>query len=131
MKLFKHGVETTRSRPVAMPTIGLLLLAVVGFALAFAGSARSATALNLGAAASFGALSFTAMTNADAAGPTVVTGDVGSPTSVGVGVTNPGFARYNGPADAAGMASAQDAVRAAYLGAEAQTSTATVGTASL
>ena len=36
MKLFKHGVETTRSRPVAMPTIGLLLLAVVGFALAFA-----------------------------------------------------------------------------------------------
>jgi hypothetical protein len=61
----------------------------------------------------------------------VVSGDVGSPTSVGAGVTNSGFARYNGPADAAGMASAQSAVTAAYLAAEAQPSTQTVGTASL
>jgi type VI secretion system secreted protein VgrG len=102
------------------------MLLVVGFALAFAGSARSATTINLGAAESFGALSFTAMTNADAAGPTVVSGDVGSPTSVGAGVTNPGFARYNGPADAAGMASAQAAVTAAYLAAEAQPTTGDV-----
>jgi hypothetical protein len=123
--------QATRSRSVTTPTIGFLVLAVLGFALAFAGSARSATTINLGAAASFGALSFTAMTNADAAGPTVVSGDVGSPTSVGAGVTNSGFTRYNGPADAAGMASAQDAVTAAYLAAEAQPSTQTVGTASL
>jgi hypothetical protein len=120
MRVFKHHARATRSRSNATPTIGLLVLAVLGFALAFAGSARSATTINLGAAASFGALSFTAMTNADAAGPTVVGGDVGSPTSVGAGVTNSGFARYNGPADAAGMASAQDAVTAAYLAAEAR-----------
>jgi hypothetical protein len=131
MKLFKHHARATRSRSSTTSTIGLLLLAIVGFSLAFAGSARSATTINLGAAASFGALSFTAMTNADAAGPTVVNGDVGSPTSVGAGVTNSGFARYNGPADASGMASAQAAVTSAYLAAEAQPSTQTVGTASL
>jgi len=126
MRFFKYHARTTRPRSNASPTIGLLLLAIVGFSLAFAGSARSATTINLGAAASFGALSFTAMTNADAAGPTVVSGDVGSPTSVGAGVTNSGFARYNGPADAAGMASAQDAVTAAYLAAEAQPTTGDV-----
>jgi hypothetical protein len=131
MKLFKHHARATRSRSNTTPTIGLLLLAIVGFALAFAGSAQSATTIDLGAAASFGALSFTAMTNADAAGPTVVSGDVGSPTSVGAGVTNSGFARYNGPADAGGMVSAQAAVTAAYLAAEAQPSTQTIGTASL
>jgi hypothetical protein len=126
MSLFKYHARATRSRSIATPTIGLLMLLVLGFALAFAGSARSATTINLGAAESFGALSFTAMTNADAAGPTVVSGDVGSPTSVGAGVTNPGFARYNGPADAAGMASAQAAVTAAYLAAEAQPTTGDV-----
>jgi len=131
MKLFKYRAGAPRFRAFATSSIALLVLTVVGFGLAFAGSARSATTINLGAASSFGALSFTAMTNADAAGPTVVTGDVGSPTSVGAGVTNSGFARYNGPADAAGMASAQDAVTAAYLAAEAQSSTQTVGTASL
>lgn len=124
MTVFKNQAWPTRSRSVATPTIGLLALMVVGFALAFAGSARSATTINLGAAASFGALSFTAMTNA--AGPTVITGDVGSPTSVGAGVTNPGFARYNGPADAAGMANAQAAVTSAYLAAEAQPTTGNV-----
>ena len=131
MRVFKNHAWASRSRAVATPTVAMLVLMVVGFALAFAGSARSATTINLGAADSFGALSFTAMTNADAAGPTVVSGDVGSPTSVGAGVTNSGFARYNGPADAAGMASAQAAVTAAYLAAEAQPSTQTVGTASL
>lgn len=52
-----------------MPTVAMLVLMVVEFALAFGGSARSATTINLEAAASFGALSFTAMTNADASGP--------------------------------------------------------------
>jgi hypothetical protein len=131
MKLFKYHAQASRSRSIATPMIGFLLLAVVGFALGFAGSARSATTINLGAAASFGALSSTAMTNADASGPTVVTGDVGSPTSVGAGVTNPGFARFDGPSQAAGMAGAQAAVTSAYLAAEAQASTQTVGTASL
>jgi hypothetical protein len=131
MKLVKYRAGAPGSRALATPTIGLLVLMVVGFGLAFAGSARSATTINLGAAASFGALSATAMTNADAAGPTVVSGDVGSPTSVGAGVTNPGFARYDGPADAAGMANAQAAVTAAYIAAGAQASTSTVGTVSL
>ena len=131
MKVFKNRAWASRSRSVATPTIAMLVLMVIGFALAFAGSARSATAINLGAAASFGALSATAMTNADASGPTVVSGDVGSPVSVGDGVTNPGFARFNGTTQASGMASAQAAVTAAYLAAEAQPSTQTVGTASL
>jgi hypothetical protein len=126
MRVFKNHARASRSRSVATPTIAMLVLMVVGFALAFAGSARSATTINLGAAASFGALSATAMTNADASGPTVVSGDVGSPTSVGAGVTNPGFARYNGPADAAGMAGAQAAVTAAWISAGSQPTTGDV-----
>jgi hypothetical protein len=124
MKQFKHHARAARPRSNAMSTIALLVLGVVGFALGFAGSAGSATTLNLGAAASFGAISSTAMTNAGA--DTVVAGDVGSPTSVDVGVTNPGFARFNGPLDAAGMAGAQAAVTSAYLAAEAQSSTGSI-----
>jgi hypothetical protein len=126
MKIFKNRAWASRSRSVATPTIAMLVLMVVGFALAFAGSARSATTINLGAAASVGALSATAMTNADAAGPTVVSGDVGSPTSVGAGVTNPGFARFDGPTQASGMASAQAAVTAAWISAGSQPTTGDV-----
>ena len=86
MKLFKYHAGATRSSSIALPTIGLLLLAIVGFALAFAGSARSAQAtVNLGDADSFGALSFTAMTNAGE--NTVVNGKIGSSTSIDDGVT--------------------------------------------
>jgi hypothetical protein len=120
MKLFKNHARAARSRSIATPTIGLLLLAVVGFALAFAGSARSAQAtIDLGAAASFGALSATAMTNAGA--NTVVTGDVGSSTSIDVGVTNPGFARYG--AGTPELAAAHASLITAYDFAAAQTQT--------
>ena len=40
MRLFKHHAKATRSRAVVKPATGVLLLAVLGFALAFAGSAR-------------------------------------------------------------------------------------------
>ncbi len=120
MSLFKYHAAATRSRSITMPTIGLLLLAVVGFALAFAGSARSAQAtVNLGAAGSFGALSATAMTNAG--GNTVVTGNVGSSTSIGVGVTNPGFAQYG--AGTPQLAAAQASLLTAYNFAAAQAPT--------
>ena len=81
----------------------MLLLAVL-VTLSFPGIARSAQAtVDLGGAESFGALSFTAMTNAGA--DTVVYGDIGSPTSIDAGVTNPGFAAYG--AGSAELAMAQ------------------------
>jgi hypothetical protein len=120
MKLFKYDVGATRSRSIATPAIGLLLLSVVGFALAFAGSARSAQAtIDLGAADSFGALSATAMTNAGA--NTVVIGNVGSSTSISTGVTNPGFAQYG--AGTPELAAAQASLGTAYDFAAAQTQT--------
>jgi hypothetical protein len=92
MSLFKFRAGRMRSRSVRPPTIGLLLLAMV-LTLSFSGSALSAQAtINLGNVESFGALSFTAMTNAGA--NTVVHGNIGSPTSMGIGVTHPGFAAY-------------------------------------
>ena len=93
--LFKHRAGATGPRSVVPPAIGLLLLAML-VTLAFAGSALSAQAkVDLGNADSFGALSFAAMTNAGA--NTVVHGNIGSSTSIGSGVTHPGFAAY-GPA---------------------------------
>ncbi len=87
MKRSKDNPRTKSSRFVA--AIGLLLLAVL-VTLSFAGSAQSAQAtIDLGNAESFGALSATAMTNAG--GDTVVNGNVGSSTSIGAGVTHPGF----------------------------------------
>jgi hypothetical protein len=118
MTLFKHYAGATRSSSIALPTIGLLLLAVVGFALAFAGSARSAQAtVNLGDADSFGALSFTAMTNAGE--DTVVNGNIGSSTSIGTGVTHPAFNAYG--AGSSELAAAQASLLTAYNFAEAQT----------
>ena len=80
------------------------------------GSALSATAVDLGDAASFGALSATAMTNAGE--DTVVGGDVGSSTSIGAGVTNPGYAQYG--AGTPELAAAQASLLTAYGFAEAQ-----------
>ena len=78
-------------RPVLF-ALGLLL------ALAFAGNALGALPVPLGDAASFGALSATAMTNAPPtsapATNTVVNGDIGSSTSIDAGVTNPCCNRY-------------------------------------
>lgn len=115
MLFFKFRAGRARPRSFAPPTIGLLLLAIV-LTLSFSGSALSAQAtVNLGNVDSFGALSFTAMTNAGA--NTVVNGNIGSPTSMGAGVTHPGFAAY-GPGTPE-LAAAQAALLTAYGDAEA------------
>jgi hypothetical protein len=116
MKLFKYHAGAKRSRTAAPPAIGLLLLAVL-VTLSFAGSALSAQGtVNLGNADSFGALSFTAMTNAGA--NTVVYGNIGSSTSIGAGVTHPGYAAYG--AGSPELANAQASLLTAYGFAEAQ-----------
>jgi hypothetical protein len=123
MKLFKHDRSATRSRSVAKPASGLLLLAALGLALAFVSSARSAQAtVDLGDAESFGALSFTAMTNAGA--DTVVNGNIGSSTSIGAGVTHPGFAAYG--AGSSQLADAQASLLTAYDFAAAQAPTGSI-----
>lgn len=119
MKLFKYRVGATRSPSVARPAVVLLLLAVLA-TLSFSGSALSAQAtVNLGNAESFGALSFTAMTNAGA--NTVVNGDVGSSTSIDAGVTHPGYGAYG--AGTPELAAAQASLLTAYDFAEAQAPT--------
>ncbi len=123
MKLFKHDRSATRSRSVAKPASGLLLLAALGLSLAFVSSARSAQAtVDLGDAESFGALSFTAMTNAGA--DTVVNGNIGSSTSIGAGVTHPGFAAYG--AGSSQLADAQASLLTAYDFAAAQAPTGSI-----
>ena len=93
-----------------------VLVAVV-VTLSFAGSALSAQpTVNLGNADSFGALSFTNMTNAGA--NTVVHGNIGSSGSIGSGVTHPGFAAYG--AGSSQLADAQASLLTAYGFAEAQ-----------
>lgn len=125
MKLFTHQAGGTRSRSAAK-SVGLRFLAVLvtlsfaGLALSFAGLAGSAVSaqatVDLGDADSFGALSFTAMTNAGA--DTVVNGDIGSSTSIDAGVTHPGFAAYG--AGSPELANAQASLLTAYNFAEAQ-----------
>jgi Ice-binding-like len=108
MKLFKHRTA-----------IGLLVLGSL-VPLTFAGTAGAAQApVPLGNAASFGALSATAMTNAGL--DTVIRGNIGSSTSIDVGVTNPGFARYLAGANE--LTNAQASLLTAYGNAEAQTPT--------
>jgi type VI secretion system secreted protein VgrG len=113
MKFLTYHVRTTRARSAG--GIGLLLIAVL-VTLSFAGSALSAQAtVNLGNVDSFGALSATAMTNSGA--NTVVHGNIGSSTSIGAGVTHPGFAAYG--AGSPELANAQAALLTAYGAAEA------------
>ena len=69
--------------------VGLLVLGSL-LPLTFAANAAAATAPPMGDAASFGALSFSAMTNSGL--DTVVNGNIGSSTSMDVGVTTPGWA---------------------------------------
>jgi hypothetical protein len=123
MKLFTHEADATRSRSrrksAGLRSLALLAtLSLAGFAFAgLAGSAVSAQAtVNLGDADSFGALSFSAMTNAGA--NTVVNGNVGSSTSIDPGVTHPGYAAY-GPGSPE-LANAQASLLTAYNFAEAQ-----------
>lgn len=83
MNLSKYRLRATDSRAAATTAAGVLALAtlVTLLMLSFADSARSAQAtVPLGDAESFGALSFTAMTNAGA--NTVVNGNIGSSTSI-------------------------------------------------
>jgi len=108
---------TARSRTATI--VGALTLAIVA-SLAFASTGRAAQAtVPLGNAASFGALSFSAMTNAGL--NTVVGGDVGSSTSMDAGITHPGFAGYLPPA--LQLSNAQASLLTAYGNAEAQTPT--------
>lgn len=100
---------------------GVLAVGLV-LPLAAAGQSHRAQAqatVPLGNAASFGALSATAMTNAGL--PSVVNSDVGSSTSIDAGVTHPGFAAYG--AGSSQLANAQASLLTAYGNAEAQTPT--------
>ncbi len=113
MRHFVYGfgaISRFHTRPVLF-SLGLLL------ALAFAGNALGATAVPLGAAATFGALSSTAMTNAGS--NTVVHGNIGSSTSIGAGVTHPGFGAYG--AGSSQLANAQASLLTAYGAAAAAT----------
>jgi Ice-binding-like len=112
MQRFTYGLGAFSrflTRPVLF-VLGLLL------ALAFAGNALAATAPPLGDAATFGALSSTAMTNSGS--NTVVHGNVGSSTSIDAGVTHPGFGAYG--AGSPELANAQASLLTAYNFAEAQ-----------
>jgi type VI secretion system secreted protein VgrG len=111
MKLSQYNTKTAGS------LIGLFFLTVL-VTLSFTGSALSAQAtVDLGNAGSFGALSSAAMTNAGS--NTVVNGDIGSSTSIDVGVTHPGFAAYG--AGSPQLANAQASLLSAYNFTEAQT----------
>ena len=115
MPLFKHYARAKRSRSLAPPAVGLFLLATL-VTLLFAGSALSAQpTIALGNADSFGALSFAAMTNSGA--NTVVHGNIGSSTSIGSGVTHPGYGAYG--AGTPELFNAQASLLTAYGAAEA------------
>ena len=115
MKLLRENERRSRSSVTALTMLALALM----LPLTFAGNAVAAQApVPLGNAATFGALSATAMTNSGL--PTVVTGNVGSSTSIDVGVTNPGFSQYGAGAILTG---AQASLLTAYGNAEAQTPT--------
>ena len=90
----KHLFSTriTRGPCRLASTRGLLTLALA-LSLLLVGNAVAAQApVPLGNVAPFGAVSSAAMTNNGL--NTVVTGHVGSSTSIDVGVTNPGFSQY-------------------------------------
>jgi hypothetical protein len=117
VKLFKNRAGARHSRSVGPPAVGLFLLSLLAM-LTFAGSALSAQpTVPLGNAESFGALSFTAMTNAGQ--NTVVYGDIGSSTSIHAGVTHPGYGAYG--AGSPQLFNAQASLLTAYGFAEAQT----------
>src|SRR5437868_5340436 len=104
MKRFTLSFGGTRSRSAT----ALLTIAAV-FAMTFVASSSGRTnaqaTVDLGSATSFGALDATAMTNAGLA--TVVNGDVGSGTSIDLGVTHPGYAAYVPPPGAVQYTAAQ------------------------
>ena len=118
--LFTNGSARGSRRPAL--ALALLTLALA-LPLLFVGNALAAQAtVPLGDAATFGALSATAMTNTGL--DTVVNGDVGSSTSIGAGVTHPGHSAYG--AGSAQLANAQASLLTAYGNAEAQTPTGNI-----
>src|SRR4051794_30675762 len=120
MKLLTGGMP--RGLRCGLAALALLL------PLVFAANGLAAQApVPLGNAASFGALSFTAMTNAGLA--SVINGDVGSSTSIDAGVTHPGFSAYG--AGAAQLANAQASLLTAFGNAAAQTPTGDITTMNL
>ena len=117
MKLLRENKRRSRTSVTSLAVLALLL------PLVFVGNALAAQApVPVGNAGTFGALSATAMTNAGL--NTVVTGHVGSSTSVGAGVTNPGFSSYG--AGSTQLANAQASLLTAYGNAEAQTPTGNI-----
>jgi hypothetical protein len=121
----KHSTlraRAARSRFAVIPALGVTF-AVTALMLTSTGEALSAqSTVDLGNAASFGALSSTAMTNAGQ--DTVVHGNIGSSTSIDIGVTHPGFQSYG--AGSSQLANAQASLITAYGYAEAQTPTASI-----
>ena len=108
MKLLKR-------RHAGCSRIAWMTLASAGLTLAFVGNAFGAPPVPLGDAATFGALSSTAMTNAG--GLTVVNGDIGSSTSIAVGVTNGSSGSKYG-AGASQLANAQASLLIQRISAE-------------
>jgi ice-binding like protein len=106
----RPGARRSRALSAILLALGSLV------ALAFAGSAMGATQVPLGSADSFGALSAAAMTNSG--GNTVVNGDIGSSTSIDVGVTN-GSRGSKYLAGSLELASAQASLLIAYNAAAA------------
>ncbi|MHB8644079.1 MAG: ice-binding family protein [Gaiellaceae bacterium] len=118
MKSFSYSLGGVRSRTI---TALLLLTSVIALTFVASGSGRTTAqqTVDLGNATSFGALDATAMTNAGAA--TVVKGDIGSGTSIDLGVTNPGYASYVPPAGAVQYGAAQASLGTAFLFAQGAT----------
>ena len=121
LSIFKGRTGAKRSRsPAAAATAFVALGALL--TLSFAGSAQTQVVqatVGLGNAASFGALSATAMTNAGQ--DTVVNGNIGSSTSIDAGVTHPGYAAYG--AGTPELAAAQASQLIAYNDAESRAPT--------
>jgi hypothetical protein len=113
-----HIVKRSRAKRFCVRTacVTVFPLALL-LTLAFAGNAMAATAVPMGNAATFGALSATAMTNAG--GNTVVNGNIGSSTSIDPGVTNGSGSKYG--AGSPELANAQASLLIAYLNAAAAT----------
>ena len=93
MRIFGTATASATVRTLGALFVGVLVLPLAAGGATYRHAAQAT--VPLGNAASFGALSSTAMTNAGL--DTVVNGDVGSSTSIDAGVTHPGFAAYVPP----------------------------------
>jgi Ice-binding-like len=122
MKHLTLGARALRSRVAVIPALGVVFTATALMLTATSSALSAQSTVDLGNAASFGALSSTAMTNNGQ--DTVVHGDLGSSTTIDIGVTNPTFGRYG--AGSTQLANAQASLLTAYGYAEAQTPTQSI-----